>query len=52
VEIPIGEANKELSRRFTEMFSTGDVALANEILSPRQCSMARPTMASFVALMR
>jgi steroid delta-isomerase-like uncharacterized protein len=28
------EANKELSRRFTELFSTGDEALADEILSP------------------
>ena len=27
------EANKELSRRFTELFSTGDEALAEEILS-------------------
>jgi steroid delta-isomerase-like uncharacterized protein len=27
-------ANKELSRRFTELFSTGDEALADEILSP------------------
>jgi steroid delta-isomerase-like uncharacterized protein len=27
-------ANKELSRRFTELFSTGDEALAREILSP------------------
>ena len=27
-------ANKELSRRFTELFSTGDEALAEEILSP------------------
>jgi steroid delta-isomerase-like uncharacterized protein len=27
-------ANKELSRRFTELFSTGDEALANEILDP------------------
>jgi steroid delta-isomerase-like uncharacterized protein len=26
-------ANKELSRRFTELFSTGDEALADEILS-------------------
>jgi steroid delta-isomerase-like uncharacterized protein len=27
-------ANKELSRRFTELFSTGDEALAHEVLSP------------------
>jgi steroid delta-isomerase-like uncharacterized protein len=27
-------ANKELSRRFTELFSTGDELLADEILSP------------------
>jgi steroid delta-isomerase-like uncharacterized protein len=27
-------ANKELSRRFTELFSTGDEALADEVLSP------------------
>ena len=27
-------ANKELSRRFTELFSTGDEALAEEVLSP------------------
>jgi steroid delta-isomerase-like uncharacterized protein len=27
-------ANKELSRRFTELFSTGDEALADELLSP------------------
>jgi steroid delta-isomerase-like uncharacterized protein len=27
-------ANKELSRRFTELFSTGDEALAEEILAP------------------
>jgi steroid delta-isomerase-like uncharacterized protein len=27
-------ANKELSRKFTELFSTGDDALAREILSP------------------
>jgi steroid delta-isomerase-like uncharacterized protein len=27
-------ANKELSRRFTELFSTGDEGLADEILSP------------------
>ena len=26
--------NKELSRRFTELFSTGDEALAEEVLSP------------------
>jgi steroid delta-isomerase-like uncharacterized protein len=26
--------NKELSRRFTELFSTGDDALAEEVLSP------------------
>ena len=26
--------NKELSRRFTELFSTGDEALADEVLSP------------------
>jgi steroid delta-isomerase-like uncharacterized protein len=28
----MSEANKELSRRFTELFSTGDEALADEIL--------------------
>lgn len=27
-------ANKELSRRFTELFSSGDEALADEILNP------------------
>jgi steroid delta-isomerase-like uncharacterized protein len=27
-------SNKELSRRFTELFSTGDEALADEVLSP------------------
>ena len=27
-------ANKELSRRFTELFSTGDDMLADEVLSP------------------
>jgi steroid delta-isomerase-like uncharacterized protein len=31
----MSEANKELSRRFTELFSTGDEALADEILSPK-----------------
>ena len=30
----MSKANKELSRRFTELFSTGDEALADEILSP------------------
>ena len=30
----MSSANKELSRRFTELFSTGDEALADEILSP------------------
>ncbi len=30
----MSEVNKELSRRFTELFSTGDEALADEILSP------------------
>jgi steroid delta-isomerase-like uncharacterized protein len=30
----MSEANKELSRRFTELFSTGDEALADEVLSP------------------
>lgn len=30
----MSEANKELSRRFTELFSTGDESLADEILSP------------------
>jgi steroid delta-isomerase-like uncharacterized protein len=30
----VSEANKELSRRFTELFSTGDEALAEEVLSP------------------
>ncbi len=30
----MSEVNKELSRRFTELFSTGDDALADEILSP------------------
>ena len=29
----MSEANKELSRRFTELFSTGDEALAEEVLS-------------------
>jgi steroid delta-isomerase-like uncharacterized protein len=29
----VSEANKELSRRFTELFSTGDEALADEVLS-------------------
>ena len=28
------EANEQLSRRFTELFSTGDEALADQILSP------------------
>ena len=27
-------ANKELSRRFTELFSTGDAALAEQVLDP------------------
>ncbi len=30
----MSKANKELSRRFTELFSTGDEALADEILDP------------------
>ena len=30
----MSEANKQLSRRFTELFSTGDEALADQILSP------------------
>jgi steroid delta-isomerase-like uncharacterized protein len=30
----MSSANKELSRRFTEFFSTGDEALADEVLSP------------------
>jgi steroid delta-isomerase-like uncharacterized protein len=30
----MSEANKELSWRFTELFSTGDEVLADEILSP------------------
>jgi steroid delta-isomerase-like uncharacterized protein len=30
----MSEANKALSRRFTELFSTGDEALAEEILAP------------------
>jgi steroid delta-isomerase-like uncharacterized protein len=30
----MSEANKELSRRFTELFSTGDEALADEVLAP------------------
>jgi steroid delta-isomerase-like uncharacterized protein len=30
----VSEANKELSRRFTEVFSTGDGALAEQVLSP------------------
>jgi steroid delta-isomerase-like uncharacterized protein len=30
----MSSANRELSRRFTELFSTGDEALADEILSP------------------
>jgi steroid delta-isomerase-like uncharacterized protein len=30
----MSEANKELSRRFTELFSSGDEALADEVLSP------------------
>ena len=29
----MSEANKELSRRFTELFSTGDEALAEKVLS-------------------
>jgi steroid delta-isomerase-like uncharacterized protein len=29
----VSAANKELSRRFTELFSTGDEALADEVLS-------------------
>jgi steroid delta-isomerase-like uncharacterized protein len=29
----MSEANKELSRRFTELFNTGDEALADEVLS-------------------
>ena len=30
----MSEGNKKLSRRFTELFSTGDEALADEILDP------------------
>ena len=30
----MSESNKELSRRFTDLFSTGDLASAEEILSP------------------
>jgi len=30
----MSETNKELSRRFTELFSTGNEALADEILHP------------------
>jgi steroid delta-isomerase-like uncharacterized protein len=30
----MSESNKELSRRFTELFSTGDHRLADQILSP------------------
>jgi ketosteroid isomerase-like protein len=30
----VSAANRELSRRFTELFSTGDEALADAILSP------------------
>lgn len=30
----MSQANKELSRRFTDLFSTDDEALADEILSP------------------
>lgn len=30
----MSEVNRELSRRFTKLFSTGDEALADEILSP------------------
>jgi steroid delta-isomerase-like uncharacterized protein len=30
----VSAANKELSRRFTELFSTGDEALADEVLNP------------------
>jgi steroid delta-isomerase-like uncharacterized protein len=30
----VSAANKELSRRFTDFFSTGDESLADEVLSP------------------
>ena len=30
----MSSANKEISRRFTELFSTGDETLAAEVLSP------------------
>jgi steroid delta-isomerase-like uncharacterized protein len=33
-EVRMSTANKELSRRFTELFSTGDEALADEVLAP------------------
>jgi steroid delta-isomerase-like uncharacterized protein len=31
----MSQPNKQLSRRFTDLFSTGDEALANEVLSPQ-----------------
>jgi steroid delta-isomerase-like uncharacterized protein len=34
LEDAVSAVNKELSRRFTELFSTGDEALADEVLSP------------------
>jgi steroid delta-isomerase-like uncharacterized protein len=34
MEVAMSRVNKELSRRFTELFSTGDEALADQILSP------------------
>jgi hypothetical protein len=44
--------NKALSRRFTELFSTGDESLADEILSPDVVFHGRPATVSFVAPMR
>jgi steroid delta-isomerase-like uncharacterized protein len=32
-EVEMSEANKELSRKFTELFSSGDEALAEQVLS-------------------
>jgi steroid delta-isomerase-like uncharacterized protein len=31
----MSQPNKELSRRFTDLFSTGDVAIADRVLSPQ-----------------
>jgi hypothetical protein len=48
----MSESTKQVSRRFTQLFSTGDEQLAEEILSPDVVFTEPPGTASCVASTR